>query len=118
MKLKAYLDTLARQFPSSQWEVREGEGFEAAVLNLWPFQVKVVLFTSDLKQFQSGDVTLTLHAGPHLLKMYGTPTFTLDGKISNRSKNTEQFERAAHDLCNDLLSSATAILAVTETPVP
>ncbi len=116
MKLQTYLDTLAKQFPSSKWDVREGKVFEAAVLDIDPLQVKIVLFTQDFKQFKKGDVTLTLHAGPHLLKMYGTPTINDDGKVTHCSKGMRQFDLAATLLCDEMLALATAIMCVTDLP--
>ncbi len=45
-----------------------------------------------------------------------SPQVTKDGKMSHVSQSPSQIESAANDLCNDLLSMATAILAVTDAP--
>jgi len=115
-RLTIFLDLLAKQFPSSKWDVYEGEGFEGAVLEIDPLAAKLVLFTAPKAHFQKGDVTLSLHAGPHLLRMYGTPT-VLHGKATHVCRSKKQFEAAARLLCDDLLGTATAIFAVTEEPV-
>lgn len=114
MNLKDYLDILAVQFPKSRWNVVGGDNWEGAVLDIDPFQLKVCLFPQGFKHFPAGAVTLSLHAGSHLVRMYGANTVTSDGKITRCSIGATQFAEAADALCSELLGVATAILAITD----
>jgi len=114
MSLKTYLDILAQQFPNSQWNVLGGDVFEAATLDIEPLQLKVCMFPNGFKHFPVGAVTLSLHAGSSLVKMYGESTLTAEGRVTRCSMNAEQFSRAAFSACSDLLGLAAAIETITD----